>query len=286
MKLLRYGQQGEEKPGILDGQGRIRDVSKHIHDYCPSTLADKHFLNQLSTLVLETLPIVEVGTRIGPPISAPGKLVCVGFNSALHTEQLGVSPFPEGEMLIFLKATSAICGPHDPIYYTRFTKKLDWEAELAIVIGKEGKYIDKSEAHNHILGYTCMNDLSERYLQFEVGDSQFTKGKCFDHGAPLGPYIVTKEEVENPGALEVNLWVNQNLRQAFNTKDYIHQDADIISYISQFFTLYPGDIISMGSAPGNAEFWGESEFLKPGDEVSLSILGIGAQKQTVILEPS
>lgn len=285
MKLLRYGLKDQEKPGILDAKGNIRDVSAHIKDYSPHIIGDASFLSQLSTLVPEVLPLVEKGTRVGPPVCSPGKIVCVGFNSSLHTEQLGVRQFPENEMLLFLKATSSICGPNDPIYITPITKKLDWEAELAIVIGKQGKYIDKAHARDYILGYTCMNDLSERYLQFEVGDSQFTKGKCFDNAAPLGPCIATKDEIEDPNALEVNLWVNQELRQAFNTKDYIHHDINVVSYVSQFFTLYPGDIISMGSAPGNAIFWGEHCFLKLGDEVALNILGIGSQKQKVIVEP-
>ena len=175
--------------------------------------------------------------------------------------------------------------PNDPILHTRMTQKLDWEAELAIVIGKQGKYIEPHQARDFILGYTCMNDLSERFLQFEVGDSQFTKGKCFDNAAPLGPYMVTKDEIADPNQLEVNLWVNHQLRQAFNTRDYIHDDVSIVSYVSQYLTLYPGDIISMGSAPGNAKFWGPEHFLKPGDEVVFSIAHLGTQSQTVIIEP-
>ncbi|NCT56972.1 MAG: fumarylacetoacetate hydrolase family protein [Legionella sp.] len=184
----------------------------------------------------------------------------------------------------FYEPTSAICGPFDPILYTRMTKKLDWEAELGIVIGKQGKYIQQENARDYIFGYTCVNDLSERFLQLECGDSQFTKGKCFDNAAPIGPYLVTKDEVANPNQLDIKLWVNDQLRQAFNTRDYIHDDAAVVSYVSQYFTLYPGDMISMGSAPGNAKFWGEDQFLKPGDEVVLSIEGLGIQRQTVIHE--
>lgn len=284
MKLVRFGESGQEKPGIIDSLGNIRDLSRHCDDFSPKTLGDDGLLKQLTTLVPEALPAVDATVRIGPPVGTPGKIVCIGFNSSLHTEQLGVSPFAPKEMLMFLKANSSLCGPFDPVVYTRMMRKLDWEAELAIVIGKQGKYITEADARDHILGYTCMNDLSERFLQFEVGDSQFTKGKCFDNAAPLGPYIVTKDEVTNPNQLEVNLWVNHKLRQAFNTKDYIHNDIEVVSYVSRYFTLNPGDIISMGSAPGNAQYWGDDSFLKPGDLISFSISEIGTQQQSVIME--
>lgn len=285
MKLLRYGQVGQEKPALLDAKGVIRDMSGLLADFTPKVLAAPQFLRTLKTTKLSSLPVIDDTVRIGPPIACPGKMICVGFNSALHTEQLGMRPFPEKDMLLFMKAGSSICGPKDPILYTPMMQKLDWEAELAIVIGKKGKYITPDKARDFILGYTCMNDLSERFLQFEVGDSQFTKGKCFDNAAPLGPYVVTKDEIKHPNDLEVNLWVNHRLRQAFNTRDYIHNDISVVSYVSQYFTLYPGDIISMGSAPGNAQFWGPDHFLKPGDTVVLSISMLGTQSQTVIVEP-
>lgn len=285
MKLLRYGAPGEERPGLLDTQGVIRDLSAHISDVTPQVLASSDFIKIIQDLNIETLPEVDPDVRLGASVGTPGKVVCVGLNSALHTEQLGMRPFPEKDMLLFMKPSSAVCGPRDPILHTRMMQKLDWEAELALVIGKQGKYIKKEDARDFILGYTCMNDLSERFLQFEVGDSQFTKAKCFDNAAPLGPYLVTRDEVGDPNQLEVNLWVNEQLRQAFNTKDYIHDDVSVVSYISQYFTLYPGDVISMGSAPGNAKYWGEDCFLKPGDDVVMSIEGLGKQKQTVIREP-
>ncbi len=284
MKLLRYGLFGEEKPGLLDSEGVIRDVSGIIQDITPKHLAAGDMLEKLQAIDVNQLAAVDSKIRLGAPVGWPGKIICVGFNSALHTEQLGMRPFPEKDMLLFMKASSSVCGPNDSILHTRLTQKLDWEAELAIVIGKQGKYISKEEARDFILGYTCMNDLSERFLQFEVGDSQFTKGKCFDNAAPLGPYVVTKDEVTEPNQLEVNLWVNHKLRQAFNTRDYIHDDVSIVSYVSQYCTLYPGDIISMGSAPGNAQYWGPEHFLKPGDEVVFSISGLGTQSQVVIVE--
>lgn len=284
MRLLRYGLRGHEKPGLLDDLGCIRDLSQYIIDFNAKHLANAAIIAGLEKLDTAELPIIDASVRLGSCVGRPGKIICVGLNSALHTKELGLSLMSEGEMLLFMKPTSAVCGPFDPILYTRMTQKLDWEAELGIVIGKQGKYIKQAQARDYILGYTCVNDLSERFLQFECGDSQFTKGKCFDNAAPLGPYLVTKDEVDDPNQLEVNLWVNKQLRQAFNTRDYIHGDIDVIRYVSQYFTLYPGDIISMGSAPGNAKYWGEDAYLKPGDEVVLSIEGLGTQRQSVTHE--
>jgi len=284
MKLLRYGDKGEEKPGLLDDEGRIRDLFHYITDFDPNSLKDASLFSQLKALNPDYLPLVEQPVRIGASVGHPGKVVCVGLNSLLHAQEMGIQPLKKREMIIFLKSTSSVCGPFDPILYTRHTKKLDWEAELAIVIGKQGKYILEDEAHEYIFGYTCMNDLSERYLQLETEDKQFTKGKCFDNSAPLGPYLVTKDDVINPRNLEVKLWVNQVPRQHFNTRDYVNHESAVVSYVSQFFTLYPGDVISMGSGPGNASSWGENAFLKPDDRVVLSIQGLGQQEQEVMIE--
>lgn len=283
MKLLRYGLLGEEKPGMVDEQGHLRDLSAYVHDFTPQTLSDTTLLHQLQTLRPQELPLVNQEVRIGACIGMPGKIVCVGYNSNLHTQQMGM-PLPQGShMMVFMKPTSAVCGPFDPILYTRHTKKLDWEAELGVVIGKRGKYITKEQAGEHILGYVCINDLSERYLQLEAGDTQYTKGKCFDNAAPIGPYLVTKDEIQDANDLEVTLSVNGEIRQAFSTSDYIHNDKEVISYLSQYFTLHPGDIISMGSGPGNAKAWG-NQFLKPNDKVVFSIVGLGQQEHTVVLE--
>ena len=197
---------------------------------------------------------------------------------------MGVSPISETEMIVFMKPTSAVCGAYDPILYTRHTKKLDWEAELGVIIGKKGKYITKDQAKNYIFGYACINDLSDRYLQLETEDKQYTKGKGFDNAAPIGPYLVTRDEIQDSSNLQIKLWVNGEIRQDFNTSDYIHNDEEVVSYLSQYFTLYPGDIISMGSAPGNARSWGENMFLKPNDKVLLSIIGLGQQEKVVIVE--
>ena len=284
MKLVRHGNLGEEKPGLVDEHGHIRDLSEYIIDFNPQVLSHLEFLSHLKTLNIEHLPLVKEGTRLGACVGMPGKIICVGYNSRLHNQQMGVSPIKEGEMVVFLKPTSAVCGPYDPILYTRHTKKLDWEAELGVIIGKKGKYITKDKAREHILGYTCINDLSDRYLQLETGDTQYTKGKGFDNAAPIGPYLVTKDEISNASNLQIKLWVNGTLRQDFNTSDYIHNDEAVVSYLSQYFTLYPGDIISMGSAPGNAKSWGENMFLKPNDRVVFSIIGLGQQEKIVILE--
>lgn len=284
MKLVRYGVIGFEKPGLLDAEGHIRDLSHLIADFSPTTLEHIDLMSWLNTLNLQRLPKVTGPVRIGPCIGRPGKVICVGYNSKLHNLQMGVSAFTDAEMLVFLKPSSSVCGPQDPILYTRLMKKLDWEAELGLVIGKKGKYISRQAAKEHILGYTCVNDISDRYLQLETADKQFTKGKGFDNAAPIGPYVVTRDEVRDPNNLHIALWVNGVLRQDFNSGDYIHGDEEVVSYISQYFTLYPGDIISMGSAPGNAKSWGEDMFLKPNDKVRLEIEGLGWQEQIVVVE--
>jgi len=284
MKLVRYGNPGEEKPGILDEQGNVRDISGHITDINSFSLGNEALMNHLRILDLTQLPLVHKNIRLGACVAMPGKIICVGYNSLLHAKEMGVIPISTTDMVVFLKPTSSVCGPFDPILHTRHTRKLDWEAELGVVIGKKGKYIEKSAAKAHILGYTCINDLSERFLQLETQDKQYTKGKGFDNAAPIGPYLVTKDEITDSANLQIKLWVNGVLRQNFNTGDYIHNDEDVVSYLSQYFTLYPGDIISMGSAPGSAKHWGEDSYLKPNDRVRLSIEGLGQQEQVVIVE--
>jgi 2,4-diketo-3-deoxy-L-fuconate hydrolase len=284
VKLLRYGEVGFEKPGLLDEQGVIRDLSDYISDFNPHTLGDEALLQRLQQVNTQQLPLVDKKNRIGPCVGFPGKMICVGFNSQGHAKEMGVASRKSEDMLVFMKPTSAICGPNDAILYAPAMKKLDWEAELGIVIGKKGKYITKDCAKEHIFGYVCVNDLSERYWQFETIDTQFTKAKGFDNAAPIGPYLVTKDDLCDSNNLQIKLWVNGECRQDFNTGDYIHNDVAIVSYLSQYFTLYPGDIISMGSAPGSAAAWGPDEFLKPNDKVVLAIEGLGQQEQTVVVE--
>lgn len=284
MKLVRYGQLGAEKPGILDKAGNIRDLSSHFVDFHAHCLSQLDLINQLKSIDINQLPLVDKTTRLGACVGMPGKIICVGLNSTLHAKEMGITSPVGNDMVVFLKPSCAACGPCDPIIYSRHTKKLDWEAELGVVIGKKGKYITKDDAKNYIFGYTCINDLSERFLQLETQDTQYTKGKGFDNAAPIGPYLVTKDEIPDSSNLQIKLWVNAVERQNFNTGQYIHNDEAVVSYLSQYFTLYPGDIISMGSAPGSAKAWGEDKFLKPNDKVVLSITGLGQQQQVVIIE--
>ena len=282
MKLLRYGPVGQEKPGILDQEGNIHDLSGLIADLTPETLAT--LKEKLSGVKVNALPLVDKNVRIGPWMSQPGKIMCIGYNSRLHTQQMGVTATDDSEMVVFLKPSSSISGPNDPILYGRHTTQLDWEAELGVVIGKKGKYIDKDKASDYIFGFSCINDVSERYWQFDTADKQYTKGKGMDSFAPIGPYLVSKDEIADSSNLKVKLWVNDELRQDFNTSDYINNAEAVVSYLSQFFTLFPGDIIAMGSAPGNAKFWGADKFLKIGDVVTFEVEGLGRQLQKVIKE--
>lgn len=284
MKFVRFGKPGHEKPGFIDPQGGIRDISAYVLDINAASLSDPFVLLQFEAFDWATLPLVEPNTRLGVCVKDIGKIVCIGFNSQQHALEIGFQRPSNAEPLIFLKPSSSLAGPTDPIIYTRQTKKLDWEAELAVVIGKQGKYVSIDNASEYIYGYACFNDLSERFLQFETDDKQFTKGKCFDGAATLGPYLVSKSEILDAQNLQIQLWVNNQLRQNFYAKDYIHSVEQIIVYLSQYFTLYPGDVISMGSAPGSACAWGKNCFLQPGDEVKLEISGLGVQCQKVIHE--
>lgn len=283
MKLLRFGTKGSEKLGVLDTDNNIRDLSSLVDEIDNLYLADQQLLEKLRRIDFSELPLATKDVRIGSPLKSPGKLVFVGFNSQEHARELGVPVNKKNEPILFMKPVSSMSGPHDPIFYSRYLQKLDWEAELAIVIGKQGKYIAVEDAAQHIFGYTCCNDLSDRYLQFEIQDKQFTKGKCFDGSAVIGPYLVTADEIKNSSDLHIKLWVNDELRQSFNTCDYILNDAEVIAFVSKYFTLYPGDVISMGSAPGCASSWGNN-YLQPNDTLTLEISSLGRQKQIILPE--
>lgn len=283
MKFVRFGPLDEEKPGLIDQEGHIRDISAYIPDMTPLTLAQPEVFKRLRDLDPLSLPIVKDDTRLGSCLNDIGKILCIGFNSQLHADEVGVMRNSHAEPVVFLKPNSCLSGPNDPIYYTAKMKKLDWEAELAIIIGKKAKYVSIEEAKDYIFGYACFHDLSERFLQLETDDKQFTKGKCFDGAGRLGPYLVTKDEVPNAQNLAIKLWVNQQLRQDFNSANYLYSDTTILSYLSQYFTLFPGDVISMGSGPGSAKAWG-GQYLKIGDQVKLTIEGLGTQHQTVEAE--
>lgn len=278
MKFLRFGPIDQEKPGVLDSAGKIRDLSSLVKDLFPENLSR---LSQLKTSDLENFPLILGTPRIGSCLARPGKILCIGYNSRLHTLQMGNAPSTNGELTVFLKPSSALTGPYDPIPYSAILQKLDWEAELGVVIGKKGKNIPPERTGEHIFGYACFNDLSERYWQFETADKQYTKGKGMDGFAPLGPYLVTQDSLPDPGKLKIRLRVNGELRQDFSTAEYTNSPEMVVGYLSRFFTLYPGDLIAMGSGPGNAKFWGEDKFLKPGDRLELEIEGLGRQEQTV-----
>lgn len=278
MKLVRYGSANQEKPGLVDDAGHIHDISHYVQDISGAYLTSSA-VKQLQQLNLNDLSIVaDVNSiRLGPCIGQVGKLICVAFNSRLHIEEMGQS-VPD-EVMFFLKSSSSITGPYDPIRYPQRAQKVDWEAELALIIGKQGKDILEEDAHEHILGYTCINDLSDRYWQFDKG-GQHGKGKSFDSFAPLGPYLVTREHIEFDKHLRIRCKVNNQLRQDYLTNDYFFNPQQVISQLSHFFTLHVGDVIAMGTGPGNAKAWGNT-FLKSGDEVEVEIENIGRMKNII-----
>lgn len=276
MKLLRYGPQGQEKPGLLDASGQIRDLSAHIADLGGQVLTD---LDQLKAIDPTSLPLVDGNPRLGPCVTGTGKFICIGLNYADHAAESGM-PVPP-EPVIFMKATSAICGPNDPILIPRTSQKTDWEVELGVVIGKPAKHISEAEALSHVAGYCVINDVSERAFQTERA-GQWTKGKSCDNFGQTGPWLVTPDEVPDPQNLPMWLTVNGQTMQDGSTRTMVYGVAHIIAYLSQFFTLHPGDIISTGTPPGVGMGKKPPHYLKAGDVVELGIEGLGTQKQTCI----
>lgn len=276
MKLLRYGPQGQEKPGLLDGKGRIRDLSAHVADIAGAVLTD---LDRLRGLDPESLPLVPGSPRLGPCVAGTGKFICIGLNYADHAAESGLKVPPEP--IIFMKASSAICGPDDPILIPRGSQKTDWEVELGVVIGKPGKYLSEAQALDHVVGYAVINDVSERAFQTERS-GQWTKGKSCDNFGPIGPWLVTRDEVPDPQNLPMWLKVNGQMMQNGSTRTMVYGVAFLVSYLSQFFTLHPGDIISTGTPPGVGMGMKPPRYLKAGDVVELGIEGLGSQKQTCV----
>ena len=281
MKLIRFGEKNKEKPGIqLDDDRRI-DVSSFIDDY------DENFFYKIGIKKLrswlnknkEKCPIIDNNIRIGPPISRPSKIVCVGLNYAKHAAESGMK-IPD-EPVLFFKSSSAITGPYDPIIIPKNSSKTDWEVELAIVMGKRASYVSKEDALNYIAGYVLHNDVSEREFQIERS-GQWVKGKSCDSFAPIGPFIATADEIENPNSLNLWLKVNGEEMQNSNTSDFIFNIEEVVSYISQFMTLIPGDIISTGTPFGVGLGLNPPKYLKEGDIVELGIEGLGISKQTCI----
>ncbi|WP_020681323.1 fumarylacetoacetate hydrolase family protein [Marinobacterium rhizophilum] len=276
MKLLRYGPVGQEKPGVIDAQGQIRDLSGHIDDIGGQRLSPEN-LARLRAIDIDTLPRVAETPRLGACVSAIGKIICIGLNYRDHAEETG-QPVPE-EPVIFAKFTSAVSGPNDPIPMPRGAQTMDWEAELAVVIGKTAKYVSEAEALDHVAGYCVANDLTDRAFQIERG-GQWTKGKSCDGFAPLGPWLVTPDEVDDPQALDIWLEVDGVRYQQGNTGNMIFNVAWLISYLSQFFSLHPGDVILTGTPAGvGMAQKPQPVFLRAGQRVCVGIEGLGEQRQ-------
>jgi len=278
MKLLRYGDVGQEKPGLLDDDGQIRDLSDHIDDVTGVALSDAE-LSKLRRLDPNDLPLVDGAPRIGPCVGMVGKFCCIGLNYSDHAAETGAA-IPEHPIL-FMKANSAIVGPHDTVVLPRGSSKSDWEVELGVVIGKAAKYVTTENALDHVAGYCIVNDVSERAFQTEL-TGQWTKGKGCDTFGPIGPWLVTRDEVPDPQALEMSLDVNGARMQTGNTRTMIFSVAEIIAHLSNLFTLHPGDVISTGTPPGvGLGMKPTPVFLKAGDKMDLAIAGLGSQHQNV-----
>lgn len=278
MKLLRYGPQGQEKPGLLDKDGQIRDLSGHIHDVAGQALLPET-LERLRALDVASLPVVEGSPRLGPCVAGTGKFICIGLNYSDHAAETGATVPPEP--IIFMKATSAICGPNDDVEIPRTSLKTDWEVELGVVIGKTAKYVSEADALDHVAGYCVINDVSERAFQAERS-GQWTKGKSADTFGPTGPWLVTPDEVADPQNLKMWLEVNGHRYQDGSTKTMVYGVRYLVAYLSQFMSLQPGDIISTGTPPGVGLGQKPNVFLKAGDVMRLSIEGLGEQQQTTV----
>jgi len=280
MKLLRYGIAGQEKPGLLDGNGNIRDLSEHVEDINGDMLHPEG-LAKLSAIKVDDLAIVDGSPRIGACVSGIGKFLCIGLNYSDHAAESGL-PVPE-EPVLFTKATSAVCGPDDDIETPRGSTKLDWEVELGIVIGQPAKYVSEDDALDYVAGYCVINDVSERSFQLE-GTGQWVKGKSCDTFGPIGPWLVTKDEIADPQGLDLWLEVNNHRYQDGNTNTMVFTAAHIVSYLSKFFTLHPGDVISTGTPPGVGMGQKPPSYLNAGDRIRLGISGLGEQNQLVVSE--
>ena len=277
MKLLRCGNKGSEKPAALDKKGKIRDLSSSIRDLDPENL-NFETLSKLKKINLESLPEISKSTRIGPCVNRPGKFVAIGLNYSDHAAETGVKP--PSEPIVFMKATSCIVGPNDEVIIPKNSKKTDWEVEIAFVVGKETKYISEKDAPNHIFGYCIVNDISEREFQIEKM-GQWVKGKSADTFGPIGPYLVTSDEIANVQKLNLSLNLNGQEMQRGNTNKMIFNINFILSYLSNFMSLQPGDIITTGTPPGVGMAKKPPLYLKSGDEMHLTIDHLGEQHQKV-----
>lgn len=278
MKLVRYGAPGAEKPGAIDANGDLRDLSGLVGDIDGAALGD---LDRLRALDLGALPRVSGTPRLGPCITGVGKFICIGLNYSDHAAEAGMDV--PGQPVVFMKATSAICGPNDDLILPRGSHKTDWEVELGVVIAKGGKYIDEADALAHVAGYMVVNDVSERAFQTEM-EGQWCKGKGCDTFGPIGPFLRTADEVADPQDLRMWLDVNGERMQEGSTETMVYGVAHLIAYLSRFFSLHPGDIISTGTPPGVGMGRKPPRFLRPGDEVRLGIDGLGEQRALVVAD--
>lgn len=278
MKLLRYGPAGAEKPGLLDQDGTIRDLSGLVEDIAGAALGDDS-LAKLRDVDPASLPVVEGTPRLGACVGHVGKFICIGLNYADHAAESGME-LPE-EPVIFFKATSAIMGPDDTVEIPRNSVKTDWEVELGVIIGKEAKYVSEEDALDHVAGYCVVNDLSERDFQLHRS-GQWVKGKSADTFGPIGPWLVTRDEIADPQDLPMYLEVNGHRFQDGSTKTMHFGVATVISHLSQFMSLQPGDVISTGTPPGVGMGQNPQIYLKPGDKMELGIEGLGVQRQDVV----
>ena len=277
MKLMRYGAKGAEKPGLMDGNGQVRSLSGILTDITADTLRPER-LKELAALDTKDLPIVADPGRIAVPYAGMGKFICVGLNYADHAAESGMAV--PSEPVLFMKVTSAVIGCNDPVVLPQGSVKSDWEVELGVVIGKTARYVSEADALEHVAGYCVVNDLSEREYQLERG-GQWDKGKGCDTFGPVGPWLVTRDEVPDPQNLDLWLEVNGKRYQQGNTRTMVFGVAQLVSYISRFMTLYPGDLISTGTPPGvGLGQKPDPVYLKPGDKMRLGIAGLGEQCQT------
>ena len=278
MKLCRYGKPGYEKPGMIDGEGKLRDLSKVVDNIGPNELSPRG-LKMLSKLKADSLPLVNGAPRFGVPYVGIGKFVAIGLNYSDHAREAGMA-IPT-EPIVFMKATTCINGPSDDIVQPRNSTKLDWELELGVVIGSQAKYVSEAAALSHVAGYCIVNDVSER--AFQMATTQWDKGKGFDTAGPIGPWLVTTDEIPDPQNLDMALDLNGKRMQTGNTRTMIFGVAKIVSHVSQYMTLMPGDIIATGTPPGvGLGIKPTPMFLKPGDQLKLTIRGLGEQRQKVI----
>ena len=281
MKLVRFGEAGAEKPGVVDRDGAIRDLSGVVADIGGAAISPEG-LAGLAALDTGSLPLAPDGARLGPCVANTGKFICIGLNYADHAAESGMEVPPEPVM--FMKATSAICGPNDPIIIPRGSEKTDWEVELAVIIGKRAKYVSEENALDHVAGYAVTNDVSERAFQIERA-GQWTKGKSCDNYGQIGPWLVTRDEVADPQNLGMWLTVNGETKQDGSTRTMVYGVAYLVSYLSRFMSLHPGDVISTGTPPGVGMGQKPPRYLRPGDVVELGIEGLGSQRQDVIADP-